>query len=240
MHKLYWLTQASSIISLANTCSPSWDQVDITGANGTIIEDLSSVYDLIFPYTLCPRELYIEILQIGQLRSKASAAMLLYDADPAHSLEAHDLIARIDAFSPEDWAQAGPLYSEWLLMGQIYQAAVSLYCSMSLQSLTVLPPSVSLQKAQEEKGNVLLSSVRIALQDPRMARHMVWPLVVAGVEGIHRSQATKDWIEASLGDLSRLLGTSCPLKASAVLKRYWKSGVAGWDSCFDRAYAFII
>lgn len=240
VHKLYWLTQASSIISLANTCSPSWDQVDITGANGTIIEDLSSVYDLIFPYTLCPRELYIEILQIGQLRSKASAAMLLYDADPAHSLEAHDLIARIDAFSPEDWAQAGPLYSEWLLLGQIYQAAVSLYCSMSLQSLTVLPPSVSLQKAQEEKGNVLLSSVHIALQDPRMARHMVWPLAVAGVEGIHRSETTKDWIEASLGDLSRLLGTSCPLKACAVLKRYWKSGIPGWDSCFDRAYAFII
>jgi hypothetical protein len=201
---------------------------------------VSSVYDLIFPYTLCPRELFVEILQINQLRTKASAAMLLYDGDPAHALEAHDLTARIDAFSPEDWAQAGPLYSEWLLLGKIYKAAISLYCSLSLQSLTVLPPSVSMQETQRKKGDALLRSVRNALKSPRTARHMVWPLVVAGVEGIHRGEATRNWIEASLEDLGRLLGTSCPLKACAVLKRYWKSGVAGWDECFDRAYVFII
>lgn len=228
------------IISIANTCSPPWDQVDMTGVNDTIIDDVSSMYDLIFPYTLCPRELFVEILQINQLRTKASAAMLLFDIDPVHALEAQDLVVRIEAFSPEAWAQAGTLYSEWLMVGSIYKAAVSLYCTLSLQSLTILPPTVSLHRSQTGKGDLLLSSVRCALQTPRIARHMVWPLVVAGVEAIHRSEATKRWIEASLQDLSRLLGTSCPLKACAVLKRYWKGGVAGWDECFDRAYVFII
>lgn len=201
---------------------------------------MKSLYDLIFPYTLCPQELFIEILEISQLRTKASASLLLYDADPAHALEAHDLTSRIGRFSPESWAQGRPFFSEWLLLGKIYKAAVSLYCTMSLQSLTVLAPTVSLQETQTETADELLSSVRSALKKPRLARHMVWPLVVAGVEAIYRGEATQNWIEASLGDLSRQLGTSCPLKACTVLKRYWNSGVAGWDECFDRAYVFII
>jgi len=223
-----------------NTCSPSWDQIDITGANRTIIDDVKSVYDLIFPYTLCPQELFIMILEINQLRTKASASLLLYEADPAHALEAHDLISRIERFLPESWAQGRPFFSEWLLLGKIYKAAVSLYCTMSLQSLTVLAPTVSLQATQTETGNELLSNLRSALKKPKLARHMVWPLVVAGIEVMHRGEATQNWIETSLGDLSRQLGTSCPLTARTVLKRYWKGGVAGWDECFDRAYVFII
>lgn len=225
---------------MANTCSPSWDQVDITSAKNDIIEDVKSVYDLIFPYTLCPQELFIGILEINQLRTKASASLLLYETDPAHALEAHDLSRRIEAFSPESWAQGRPYCSEWLLLGKIYKAAVSLYCSLSLQSLTVLPPTVPLEARQTAKGDELLSSLRCALKKPRLARHMVWALVVAGVEAMHRGEATQKWIEASLGALSMQLGTSCPLKACAVLKRYWRGGVAGWDECFDRAYVFII
>ena len=212
----------------------------MTSVNDTIIEDASSLYHLIFPYTLCPRELFTEILRINQLRAKSSAAMLMCDVDPDHTLEAHDLMARIEAFSPEDWAQAGTFYSEWLTVGKIYKASVMLYCTLSLQSLTVLPSTVSLHKMQTEYGDVLLNNVRSALNAPRLARHMVWPLVVAGVQAIHRGEATKNWIEASLGDLSRLLGTSCPLKAGTVMKRYWKGGMPGWDECFDRAYVFII
>ncbi|RAR10710.1 lysosomal acid lipase cholesteryl ester hydrolase precursor [Stemphylium lycopersici] len=166
------LTHVISIIALANTSSPSWDQIDMSSAKDSMIEDASSLYHLIFPYTLCPRELFTEILKVNELRAKASAAMLMCDVEPDHALEAHELMARIEAFSPEDWAQAGTFYSEWLTVGKIYKASVMLYCTLSLQSLTVLPCTASLHKTQTEYGDALLTNVRSALKAPRLARHM--------------------------------------------------------------------
>ncbi|CAN9434307.1 unnamed protein product [Alternaria alternata] len=228
------------IVSVANTCSPSWDQVEINSTADDVTEDITSIYSLIFPYTLCPPELFTEMLHINRLRAKASAAVLQCDFDVDHTLKAYDLLARIEAFSVEDWAQPGTFYDEWLIVGTVYKSALALYAILSLGSLTVLPADASLLDIQTVHGDTLLSNLRTALKDPRIARFMAWPLVVVGVEAIYRGEATRDWIGASLEELSRTLGTSGPIKACSVLRRYWKGGVSGWDECFDRPYVFVI
>ncbi|KAI4622302.1 hypothetical protein J4E83_005044 [Alternaria metachromatica] len=219
---------------------PSWDQVDISNTAEEMTEDITDMYSLIFPYTLCPRELFTEILRTNQLRAKASAAIQLCGFNPEHALEAYDVLGRIEAFSVEDWARAGTFCTEWLTVGLVYKSAVALYATLSLCSLMVLPTTASLLESQTAYGDVLLSNLGTALKAPRMAKFMVWPLIVAGVEAMHRGEGTRNWIEAGLEDLSRTLGTSCPLKVCSVLKRYWKGGVAGWDECFDQSYVFAI
>jgi hypothetical protein len=233
-------TYMISIVSLANTCSPSWDQVDISTTADDMTEEMTGVYSLIFPYTLCPPELFTEILQTNQLRAKAAATMWQGNLDPNHTLEAYELLGRIEAFSAEDWALSGTFCTEWLTIGMVHKSAIALYAILSLCSVTVLPLTPSLLDSQTAHGDVLLSNLRTAVKAPRMSKFMVWPLMVAGVEAIHRGEGTWNWIEASLEDLSRTIGTSYPLKACSILKRYWKGGVAGWDACFDRSYVFAI
>ncbi|KAI4659232.1 uncharacterized protein J4E78_005658 [Alternaria triticimaculans] len=219
---------------------PSWDQVDISNTAEEMNEDITDMYSLIFPYTLCPRELFTEILRTNQLRAKASAATQLCDFNPDYALEAYNVLGRIEAFSAEDWARAGTFCTEWLTVGLVYKSAVALYATLSLCPLMVLPTTPSLLESQAAYGDVLLSNLGTALKAPRMAKFMVWPLIVAGVEAMHRGEGTRNWIEAGLEDLSRTLGTSCPIKVCSVLKRYWKGGVAGWDECFDQSYVFAI
>lgn len=229
-----------SIVALANTCSPSWDQIEISKDSDNTIDEITEMYSLMFPYTLCPPELFFDMLRTNRLRHKASTALLLCDIDPDHTLEAHDLLTRIETFVPEDWAQPGTFYDEWLLVGTMYQSAAAIYCTMSFQSLTLLPNTLEMNAMRAVHGDRLLESLRAALKTPRVSKFMVWPLVVAGVESLYRGEGTRNWIEATLADLSRLLGTSSPLKARAVLRRYWKKGEPGWDECFDRPYVFII
>ncbi|KAJ4374821.1 hypothetical protein N0V83_001898 [Neocucurbitaria cava] len=219
---------------------PSWDQIDITTYPEKTIEDVMDTYSFIFPYILCPPELFRELLRTNHLRQKASAPMMLCEIEPEHVLEAHDLLARIEAFVPEDWAQPGQYYDEWLLIGTMYQSALAIYCTMSMQSLTILPNTLEMNSMRSIHGDRLLTSLRASAKLPRVMKFIVWPLVVAGVEALYRDEATRNCIESILTDQSRIQGTSSPLKARAVLRRYWQKGVPGWDECFDRPYVFII
>lgn len=233
-------TNVTSIMTMANTCSPSWDQLALADAPDQNITDVSAIYSLVFPYTLCPPVLFTDILRVNQLRGAASAVLFAGDLDPTHTLDAHDLLAKIESFSPEDWAQPGEHYEEWLLVGSIYQSAIALYCTMSLQSLTILPNTLEMNAMRSVHGSKLLSSLRPALANPRLRSFLIWPLTVAGVEAGYRDEAMQYWIENALGDLSRALGTSSPLKAQAVLRRYWTREEKGWDDCFERPYVFVI
>jgi hypothetical protein len=160
--------------------------------------------------------------------------------DPAHSLKAQDLLTEIESFNPDDWAQPGEHYEEWLQVGAIYQSAVALYCTMAFQSLTILPSTLEMNAMRCIHGDRLLANLRIAMESPRLVKFMMWPMVVAGVESGYRDEATQYWIGKQLSELSRLLGTSSPLKAEAVLRRYWQKEEKGWDECFDRPYVFVV
>ncbi|KAF2846081.1 hypothetical protein T440DRAFT_247554 [Plenodomus tracheiphilus IPT5] len=223
------------IITMANTCSPASDQVRTSSKSDDIIADYTDLYDLIFPYTLCPPEIFTNVLQINELRAKASALTTSHiDSKTNIVLEANDLLASVSGFVPEDWARPGAHYHEWLNIGSMYQAAVAVFCIMALQSVDLLPRSLELSTIRATYGDRLHSSLRQGTQSPRIAKFLAWPLVVAGVEAAYRGEGCRNWIDATLADLSRSLGTNSPLKASAVLYRYWKKGVPGWDECFDR------
>jgi hypothetical protein len=162
------------------------------------------------------------------------------EIDPGHALEAQDLLAEIEAFSPEDWAQPGASYDEWLCIGIVYQAAAALYATMSLQSLTILPSSLEMNSMRSIHAARLVEALKSALKSPRLVSFLIWPLVVAGVEAGFGDDATRYWVGQQLSELSRRLGTSSPLKAQAVLRRYWAREEPGWDECFDRPYVFVI
>lgn len=223
----------SSIIILANTCSPSVDQIELDANPERIQDDITKLCSLIFPYTLCPPTLFLEVLHINHLRHKASTSIIC-NIDPNHVIEAHITLSRIESFVPEDWAQPGMFYDEWLTIGTIYQAAIAIYCTMSFQSLYILPNSVETCTMRSAHGDRLISCLRKAMQLPRLVKFVAWPLVVAGVEAGYRGEATRNWVEAMLIDMSRVLGTSSPLKARAVLRQYWQKEERGWDECFDR------
>lgn len=196
--------------------------------------DFPKFYSLIFPYTLCPQDMYTAVLNINDIRAKAAVSMSLFgEFDVDHALEAHDLLTRIKAFSPKEWAQPGSFYKDWLLIGKMYQAAVAVHCILSLQSLTILPNNPELNTMRCHFGDRLLSSLRSGVKIPRIAKFSTWPLVVAGVESGYRGEGAQNWVEATLVTLSRSLGTSSMLKARAVLRRYWQKGEPGWDECFD-------
>lgn len=197
------------------------------------------MYSLIFPYILCPPTLFIEVIRINRLRQEVVASPF---EDPAqHELNAHDILARVEAFIPEDWAQPGEHYSEWLLIGSIYQSAIALYCTMSLQAVGALPTSLEMNTMRTVHGARLFENLKIAAPSRHLVKYALFPLAILGVEaGYHNDHSMRRWIERRLEDHSRLLGTSSPLKARAVLRRYWARGEAGWDECFDSPYVFIL
>jgi hypothetical protein len=195
---------------------------------------VKEIYNLMFPYTLCPPTLFFATFQVSQLRKTVSAMFSSGDMDDGNSLAAHDLLTEIESFSPADWAQPGENYNDWLLIGTIYQSAVALYCIMAFQSLTTLPNSLETNAMRCIYGDRLLYSLKLAVNSPRLTYFLMWPLTVAGAEAGYRDAATQYWIGKQMSELSRGLGSSSPLKAHAVLRRYWQKGEAGWDECFDR------
>jgi hypothetical protein len=225
---------------LANTCSPSWNQISLTGTPQQNIDDICELYDLFFPYTLCPPEMYLDILRVSELRRKASAALLGCEIDLDHSQEAYTLLNRIEGFVVKNWAQPGKHYDEWLLIGTIYQSTLAVYCIMALQSFAIFPSARDMNFKRSIHGDRLLKNLKVAVQSPRLVNVIMWPLTVAGIEAGYRDEATQYWIETELGALSRLLGTNSPLKARAVLRRYWTGAERGWDECFDQPYVFVM
>lgn len=191
----------------------------------------------ISPFQMCPPTLFGEIIRINHLRMQAAK----HDPTMTESLaqEAYRILGRIHGFSPEEWTESKPSSKEdWTLLANIYQAAVALYCISSLQNLSVLPLSSSLRAQCATHGQLLHSRLNEALSSPRVKRFMIWPLVVLGVEAVHGGLAVRTFVQKQLLEMSRHAGTYVPMTAKGVLERFWTSCETGWDSCFDRPYAF--
>jgi hypothetical protein len=92
------------IVNLGNSCSPSWDQMSISSLTSfeQAVEVVEDLYSLMFPYTLCPPGLYVEMLRTTELRRKAARGGV-----GAVEAEVKEIRGRVEAFRPEDWAQAG-------------------------------------------------------------------------------------------------------------------------------------
>jgi hypothetical protein len=224
-----------SIVTFSNCLGPVSGHVRITEPLEQHIEEVEKLYKLIFPYILCPQTLFVEIIRINRLRQDVTSSRI---ADPArHTLDAHGILARIEAFEPENWAQPSEHYDDWKLIGSIYQSSVALYCIMSLQAYAPFDNSSETDTMRTLHSERLFESLKDSVQLIQLKKFSMFPLCALGVEAGYRNRhSTRIWIERRLEDHARLIGSSSPLKARAVLRRYWQRKKSGWDECFDEPY----
>ncbi|KAF7561249.1 hypothetical protein G7046_g2875 [Stylonectria norvegica] len=220
---------------MGNTTSPASD-LTMTAAHRDELDFLLERYGRgTFPFHMCPPSLFAEIIRINHLRKQATKL-----ADPRDlAQEAYQILSRINSFSSEQWAEPKPASKEdWTLLGNMHQTAVALYCISSLQSLSVLPLSSSLQNRRTTHGQHLHILLSEAVATPSIRRFVLWALVVLGMEAVDGGAAMRAFVESQLREMSCYLGTYVPLTARAAFLRFWASGKTSWDECFDMPYVF--
>jgi len=126
-----------------------------------------------------------------------------------------------------------------VLLGRLHQAAVALYCISSLQSVSVLPPSTSLELQRATLAGYLQTLLEKAVAFPRTKLFVLWPLVVLGFEALRGGPEMRDFVRRSLGELSYYIGSYAPIAALNVLEKSWAVGDGIWDACFDRPCLFV-
>lgn len=92
------------IVVLTNTSSPAWDQIHQQDKFEKYLNDVKMIYHSIFPFVLCPPELFYNIIHVNRLRSKAMKFKNMEDT-MSQVQEAYDILADIQAFSPSGWAE---------------------------------------------------------------------------------------------------------------------------------------
>ncbi|KAB5555034.1 putative C6 finger domain protein [Coniochaeta sp. 2T2.1] len=186
-----------------------------------------------FPFLTCPPPLFAEIVKVNHLRMRAIQQQGL------GTTEGVEILHRLDLFSAEEWALSKP-YSikPWLSIGNVYKASITIYCILSLQSLSVLPQSDALRARCATEGRNLQWFLAEAASSPGIGRFMLWPLVMLGVEAVNGPQQLQQFVQQQLPEMSRHVGSFAPLTAKSVLEKFWASGHTSWDACFDKPYAF--
>ncbi len=219
---------------MGNTTTPAADQIT-ANAQRDILDLLVDLYnEILFPVFPCPLYLFLEIVNINDLRYRFSTAPPMADLE-LYVSEANELLERIVNFSPETWAKSNEsFFEEWLLMARISQSAVFLYCVSSLRALLVPVPVLKLKHQAQ-----LLLLLKTGLESQRLKRCIMWPLVVAGAGLVDSSLEEREWVDKRLLEMSQIMGTYSPLIARVVLKKFWYSGKTEWDECFDEPRIFI-
>ncbi|KAI1736700.1 putative C6 finger domain protein [Xylaria scruposa] len=222
---------------IGNTTS-SASNLSMTGFHIEQLEDIVEQYSTgIFLFQMCPPTLFAEIIRINHIRMKAAK----YESIKVDDLsqEADRILSRACAFSAQEWAASKPSSEQdWALLGCVYQAAVILYCILSLQSLSILPSETSLRSRCATQGRLLRGLLNQTLSSPRTRRFMLWPLVLLGVEAVNCNETMRSFVEEQLSNMSSYIGSYAPLVAKDILVRFWTSGETRWDACFDRPYVF--
>ncbi|KAB5513132.1 putative C6 finger domain protein [Coniochaeta sp. 2T2.1] len=186
-----------------------------------------------FPFLTCPPPLFAEIVKVNHLRMRAVQQQGLV------TMEAVEILHRLDQFSAEEWALSKP-YSvkPWLSIGNVYKASITIYCILSLQSLSALPQSDALRLRCAAEGRNLQEFLAEAASSPGIGKFMLWPLVMLGVEAVNGPEQLQRFVQQQLPEMSRHVGSFAPLTAKSVLEKFWASGHKSWDACFDKPYAF--
>ncbi|KAI0543420.1 putative C6 finger domain protein [Xylaria curta] len=222
---------------IGNTTS-SVSNLSMTGFHIQQLEVIVKQYGTgVFLFQMCPPTLFAEIIRINHIRMQAAKYGPIKFEDL--SQEADNTLSSICAFSAQQWAASKPSSKQdWELLGYVYQAAVTLYCILSLQSLSVLPSETSLRSRCATQGELLRGLLNQTLSSPRTRSFMLWPLVLLGVEAVNCNETMRSFVEEQLLNMSSYIGSYAPLVAKDILVRFWTSGETRWDACFDRPYVF--
>lgn len=218
------------IAVIANTTSPTSNQILVTSEHG-IMDLVAGLYrDDLCPGLPCPPYLFFDIMRINYLRLPTTKLSI----NGSVQLSAMALLQHIEEFSSQEWAAYKPSApDQWLLIGNIYQSAVALYCISLLRSTSKLKQT----KAAHQRR--LFSLLHEAFSSQHLKKCIMWPLAVAGMQAIDAGSETRLSIVRHLNEISWELGTPAPLVAKAVFERFWESGKTAWDSCFDTSYCFL-
>lgn len=230
-----WRLTLRSVAILGNTTSPA---PNLTMADSHL-EDLDIIVNhygqKLYSFQMCPPPLFAEIIKVNHLRMRA-----IEGKHAGAEEEARNILGRTHNFSPKEWSEFKPCSREgWTLVGSIYQAAVSLYCVLSLQSLSVLPSSTEMKTKCTECGRCLQMQLSTAMSSPPIRYSMIWPLILLGVQAASDGAAMRAFVAEKLPELGYHVGSNVPMVAKAVLERFWSSGETRWDACFDRPFAFV-
>lgn len=227
-----------SVAILGNTTSPAQNLNMVVSQINDLDIIVNHYGQRLFSFQMCPPKLFAEIIRVNHLRMRAIEGENA--GAEGHSQEARTILDRIHTFSPKEWSESKPCSrEEWMLVGSIYQAAVSLYCILSLQSLSVLPSNPEIRAQCAEHGRLLQTQLESAMTSPATRYSMIWPLVLLGVQAVNDGAPMRAFVSEKLPELSYHIGSNVPMVAKAVLERFWASGNARWDTCFDRPYAFV-
>lgn len=224
------------ISTFANATSPASEHIQIA-PHLELLELLNDMHDDLLPYCLCPASLFQDVVCINHLRAQLAKGAV---STTAGQLVALELLMRIDSFSPDEWAKTREdgFQQEFVVVGEVYQAAVILYCIMSLQGASLLHPTPQLHAMRSAYTGRLFDKLDEAFVTPRAIYFMMFPTVVAGVVATDQGPSRRAWAEHKLEQLSSNIGTCSSLLAIAALRKFWASGKESWEECFDKAYAF--
>ncbi|KAJ5107918.1 hypothetical protein N7456_004593 [Penicillium angulare] len=190
-------------------------------------------------FRMFPKELLAHTLKVNLIRAQWAQSDL---ATPAEfTQDALMTLGCILEFSPANWAylKSGLYHGDQFLLGTIHQAAVTLYCVCSLQSLFILPHTQFLTRLRIEMTASLFESLTKALQFQKFRKLLFWPLVVLGMAAVDSDESVRAFVLEHLGRVSRSIGLYAPVVAKNVIRRFWASGMILWDDCFREPYIFV-
>ncbi|KAH8891722.1 hypothetical protein GQ53DRAFT_687319 [Thozetella sp. PMI_491] len=224
-------------IIIGNTTTPARDLITIDGQRD-ILDLFIELYEelrqhILFP---CPMPLFVEVVHINELRYQIATANPVADLYP-YASEAHAVMGRIAAFSPEQWSQEherAAMSHEWLILAQLCQSCCYLYCVASLQA--VLRSGEALKRKHRTR---VISLIGESMRNLRLQWCVLWPLVVVGAQAVMGDSEERDWVNKQLLAASSILGSHSPLVARDMLTRFWRSGKKEWDDCFDQPRVFL-
>ncbi|OKL56122.1 hypothetical protein UA08_08707 [Talaromyces atroroseus] len=190
-------------------------------------------------YIMFPSPLFAGTAKTNYLRMRAAKDKSVEAGELAH--EAYDILDVVLSFSPENWAKTKTkaLQKDCMLLGNLYKAAVALFCISSLQSVSALPMTPFLTRTCAALSQQLQSFLGEALLSQKFERIIIWPLVVLGAEAVRGDAAMRDFVRKGLLEVSGYTGTITPRMAKSVVERFWASGKTRWDDCFDESYMFL-
>ncbi len=150
-------------------------------------------------------------------------------------MEAMEILGRIIAFSPDEWAASNDAYPEdWLLIGRLYHSTILLFCTSSLRAFLMPIPAVEAKHRAQ-----LFAMLQEALMQKRLKRLIMWSMMVAGFLARDGTDEEQNWIVRELLKIGQDMGTYSPWTGKMVLERFWRSGNTEWDECFDTPRVFM-
>ncbi|PTB36477.1 uncharacterized protein TrAFT101_010362 [Trichoderma asperellum] len=189
----------------------------------------------IYPPFLCPPNLFLDVLYVNRLRLRLPTTSAIYSL-PSTQVTLCDIMKRIHDFSAIGWIESSgfPNRDEFLLLSNIFQAAVALYAALTLPCALKIHVDKSCADLKQTYRAQLFNTLKAAIGSPVRMHTIYWPVVVAGVAALTGTAEERILVEEHLhmgiGDPYSGPGS---LKALEILRKARASGQTEWNDCFS-------